>query len=255
MAVRIEVDRTAEALHEGDGVTAPSDMACRLRLVSMPALCDAQENGQHGADQRPVPGQTVADFEGKAQYPLAHRDGGKHLLGQPRCRVGHATAQARRAEAALLAGKRHHPTLTPVFAAQPQETVDEDAAFEIRAQLLLDMPGQLTIGGAQTFEEGLQVTGHGLVQRLGLRRAAAVGDGGHAAPTARGEPVVRWLSEQALSAWHAPPSGQHGQRISWTRVTVNGKKALWATRSSVPFVPLSVGEGVGAVGGDPLKRS
>ncbi len=67
----------------------------------------------------------------------------------------------------------------------------EDAAFEIGTQLLLDMSGSLTIAGAQPFEEGLQVTGHGLIQRLGLRRAAAVGDGGHAAPTARGKPEVR----------------------------------------------------------------
>jgi hypothetical protein len=112
-----------------------------LRLASIPALYDAQENGQHGADQRPVPGQAVTDLVGEAQYPLAHRDGGEHLLGQPRRRVGHATAQARRAEAALLAGKRHHPTLTAIFAAHPQEPVGEDAAFEIRAQLLLDMSG------------------------------------------------------------------------------------------------------------------
>jgi hypothetical protein len=115
-------------------------MACGLRLASIPTLYDAQENGQHGADQISVPGQAIADLVGKAQYPLAHRDGGQHLLSQPRRRVGHASAQARRAEAPLLAGECHDAALTAVFASQPQEPVGEDATFEIRSQFLLDVP-------------------------------------------------------------------------------------------------------------------
>ena len=76
--------------------------------------------------------------------------------------------------------KRHDPTLAAVFAPYPQEPISENAALQVGSQLLLHVFGQLAVGGAQALKEGLEVTGHQLIQGLGY--AAAVGDGGHAAP-------------------------------------------------------------------------
>ena len=120
-------------------------------------------------------------FQTELQGLRVHEAQPASRLDQPRRRVGHAPAQARRTETPLLAGERHHPALTTILAAYPQEPVTQNATFQVGAQLLLDMSGELVVGSAQAFKEGLQVSGQDLVQGLSLGRAAAIGDGGHAA--------------------------------------------------------------------------
>ena len=50
----------------------------------------------------------------------------------------------------------------------------QDAAFQVGAQLLLDMARQLLLGRARALQEGLQMLGEELVQWVCFWRTAAV---------------------------------------------------------------------------------
>ena len=50
----------------------------------------------------------------------------------------------------------------------------QDAAFQVGAQLLLDMARQLLLGRARALQEGLQMLGEDLVQRMLFWLTAAV---------------------------------------------------------------------------------
>jgi len=186
MQMRVEIHGTSRSLYEGDRPTAT---ALGPGLASIPTLYDTEEHGEHGAEQGPIPGQAVADLERKAEYPLTHGYQRQYFLGQPRCGVGHAAAHAAGTEAPLLAGERDDPTLAAVFASYSKKPVGENAALQVGAHLLFDVPRELAIGGLQLRQEGFQVAGHGPVQGLGFGRAATIGNGGHAAPVCKSQAV------------------------------------------------------------------
>jgi hypothetical protein len=97
-----------------------------------------------------------------------------HLIDQSRRRVDHASTHTGRAPAAALAGKGDRPTLPTVFAAKPHESMGQDAALQVGAQLLLDVPRQLVPGRASALHEGLQMLCQNPVQRMLFWLVAAI---------------------------------------------------------------------------------
>ena len=68
------------------------------------------------------------------------------MVYQVRRRLRHAPGAARRAKAAPLATEGDELVVPAVAAAQPQEAVGQDAAFEKRIELLFDELGQTCPG-------------------------------------------------------------------------------------------------------------
>ena len=66
-----------------------------------------------------------------------HRPRAKHRLHQMPRRLGHAPCAAARAEAALLARKRHQPFRVALLAHHAQEAVVEHAAAQKRLEFLV----------------------------------------------------------------------------------------------------------------------
>lgn len=72
------------------------------------------------------------------------------------CRLRHTPGATRRAEPAALAAEGDQLVVTAVGAAQPKETVRQDAALQERVELVLDEGWQArTRGGLDLSEEGL----------------------------------------------------------------------------------------------------
>ena len=155
-------------------------------LASIPALHHSEEHGQHCADQGSIPGQSVADLEGEAEHPLAHRHQQQDFLGQTRCRVGHTPTHATGTETPFLAGERHDPTLAAVFTPYPQKPMSENAALEVSPHFLRYVPWQLAVCCLQLCQKRLQVARHRPIQGLGFRLATV----GMPHPTARNRPAV-----------------------------------------------------------------
>ena len=73
--------------------------------------------------------------------------------------VDHASTHTAGAPAASLARKGDGSALPAVFASQAHEAMRQNAAFQVGAQLLLDMARQLVLGRARALQEGLQMLG------------------------------------------------------------------------------------------------
>ena len=127
------------------------------------------------------------------------------------CRgVGHAPAAARGAEATPLARKGDEAIEPALVAVEPQETVGEDPALEVRAELPLDEAGHGPIAFSGAREEGLELLAndgvqHGLfgaawfVAACGRRReeSGERGVGGELGSHAR------WRCESRAGPWGA----------------------------------------------------
>jgi hypothetical protein len=128
---------------------------------------------QHGRHELGLCGQQQAQEDGQRQHPLAHRHPGDHVVLQVSSCLRHAPGAAGKAEPAPLATESDQLVVAAVTAAQPQETVSQDAALEEPAKLVLDELRQVDACSAFGLgNEGRGVLLHQAVQR-GLFRAVA----------------------------------------------------------------------------------
>ena len=96
------------------------------------------------------------------------------MIDPVRRRLGPAPGPARRTKASALAAERDQLVVPAVTAAQPQEAVGQDAAFEKGFELVLGELRQFgASGGLSLLEEGGGVLLHQAVQR-GLFGAVAL---------------------------------------------------------------------------------
>jgi len=165
MKMRVQIDRSAGALQEGDGAAV---CLAHLESLSCSPLQGGEdgldEDAQHLAAQRLVEGEAVTKGEGERQHVLAYRNLGEDAVDQVRRGVGHAAGSAGRAESSHLAGKGDQPLSTALLAADAEKAVGEDSTGEIGPELALDEAGNdaaLVAGGG---EEGLEVVLHHAVE-------------------------------------------------------------------------------------------
>ena len=134
--VDVEIQRTAEALDQGD-------RAGLGRLTGEPGLLDqvrgdaAVDDAEHPAHDRGAAGEQETQRIRDAQHPLAHRLLGKDLVDQQRGALGHAPGATAGAETARLAAERDQVLGMAGVAAHPQEAVLETPALEVVLELLL----------------------------------------------------------------------------------------------------------------------
>ena len=120
---------------------------------------EVQPRPGHQRSQLGLCCQQQAQRDGQRQHPLAHRHVGDHTVDQVSSRLRHAPGTARRAKAAPLAAERDEFVVAAVAAAQSQETVGQDAAFEEGVELVFDELRQ--VGAGSVF--GLGEEGRGVL--------------------------------------------------------------------------------------------
>ncbi len=171
--VDVQVERVAEALHEGDrAAAAVHDSEVLARATAQGPEDRAHVKREDGAAQAGVIRHPQAQRPGQREHPLANGDLGQEAVDEVRSRVGHAASDARRAAAAALAREGHEPVDAALRAAHPHEAEREQAALEVRAQLAHDEARDAAATLLRSREEGLEVLPNRAVERRVLGAAA-----------------------------------------------------------------------------------
>ena len=131
----VEVGRRTEALDQRDGA-AMAFVGLELGTGQQMAREHALHHMQHRRDQLGLCGQQHAKRDGQGQDPLPHRHVGNDVIHEVRRGLRHAPRAARRAEPATLAAERQQLVVTALGAAQPQESMRQDAALEEVVELV-----------------------------------------------------------------------------------------------------------------------
>jgi hypothetical protein len=125
---------TVDSRHKGDA---------RLQR----ALVETQDAVVDGCgqftEQRGIEAEPSAQLEGASQDPLSQRDAlGRDVVDDVRRSLGHAPAQARRAEAAPLATQSDHVRLGALLTDKQSGASTKHSAIEEAFEFLLDEVGQ-----------------------------------------------------------------------------------------------------------------
>ena len=108
------------------------------------------------------------------------------MVSQVRRCLGHAPGVARGADTTALAGEGDEEVVTAVLTAGAGKAVRKDAALQVFAKRLLNVPGRCVVialavelPGADQLKPGLEVFGHCVVQQgvLGMARVVELGFG------------------------------------------------------------------------------
>ncbi len=173
--VDVQVQRVAEALHEGDRAALAADHAPLPARTSAEGGEDSpHEDTQHGARERSIVGKAVAQPERKREHPLSHGHLGEDAVYQVCGRVGHASAATRRAEAPALAREGDDTVEPAVVAVHAHEAVGEDPAAQEAAKLALDEARHDAFARVGPGQEGLELRLDDAVEHALLRLSAGV---------------------------------------------------------------------------------
>jgi len=155
--MRVEVERTTEALEEGDCSGLAVREAQAPAAVALPGEDDAEEEADQLAEELRVAREREAELEGEAEHPLAVGDRRQQVVDEVSRGVVGPAGRAARAEPAL-ARVGDEPLKAAGGAAQAGEAPAEQAAVQVVPKFFLDEAG---IAGSsmqpRPGEEGLQV--------------------------------------------------------------------------------------------------
>jgi hypothetical protein len=188
--IQAEIARGALYHRDCAGLGRP-ERAATLGALAVEPLYAAHEDARQRAEQRPILREPPPPGERKREHPVAERHLRQHVLDELRRGGAHATAEARRAEAASFAAPGDKAALVAAATAKPREAPAEQPTLEVRIELFLCMFGNLDVEGAVVdgSVERLYVVANDLVEPRPLRPVALVNDGfrgssgcGHAAP-------------------------------------------------------------------------
>lgn len=163
------------SLHERDRATlAASHAPLAARAPAEGGEDRPHEDTQHGAGERSIVGESVAETERQREYPLSHGDLGEDAVHQVRGRIGHAPATTRRAESSALAGEGDHAVESAVVAVHAHEAVGQDPAAQEAAELALDEARHDAFVRVGPGQEGLELRLDDAVEHAPLRLSAGV---------------------------------------------------------------------------------
>ncbi len=170
----VEVGRRPKTLDQRDGA-AVGFVGLEPSLAEQMARDHAVHHLQHRRHQLGLCGQQQTQRDRQRQHPppLAYRNPRDDVVHQVGRRLRHAPGPARGAKAPALATEGQQLVVPAIPAAQPQEAVGQDAAFEEGVELVFDELRQ--VGAGSVFglgEESRCMLLHQAVQR-GLLRAVA----------------------------------------------------------------------------------
>lgn len=187
MIVHVKVDARSAPLNEVDRAALRSVGARALGAGAVEREDALDEEVRDGREHLGLERHELAQVVGQGQYVLPQGHIGQHAIDQKCARVGHAPARATRADAAAAAGEGDQQVVATCIAVSAREALAEHAAFEVRAQLLLDVAGQAALVVlASVGEERFEMLANEAVQD-GLRRPAGQvrrREGSHEGPRA-----------------------------------------------------------------------
>jgi len=175
MEVDVQVQRIAEALHEGDGAALHrAPVPGEARPPPQRGEDGAHEEAEHRTRERAVEGQAVAQSEGQREHPLPYGDLGQHAVHQLRRGVGHAAPPARGTEPPALAREGDDALGGAGSAAQAHEAVGQDPAGEERPKLAFDEARHGPVSSPGVREEAFELGLHRAVEDALFGAAAGV---------------------------------------------------------------------------------
>lgn len=232
--VRCEIESRAETLDGRDGSRASTALDAKVIARPTPLVGKqrSHEAPQNLARKMRVPGHSIAERKRKRENPLAHGDFGKNAVDQVGGRIRHAPPCARWTKPTSLARKRKQAVVAATIAMQPQETMCEHTALEVRAELALDERGDRSAPLPRIREEGFQLFADNFVEECLLGLMALVFDRGLLVGTAR-EFVdskfgaTDWFAFQLAAL--LSPRGSRSSRHQ-AQIRTGGPRRVW-----VPF--------------------
>jgi len=168
--VRVEPEVRRAALHNRHRARLRAERAAGRRTLHVERVHALDEDAGEGRKQRAVVRKPAPPRERERHHPLAERGLREHPLDEVGCGGAHASTEARRAESAAFAAKRDESALVARAAPKPREAAAEQAAVEVRFELLRRVLWQLDVERAvgDGAVERLEVVAHELVERRGL---------------------------------------------------------------------------------------
>ena len=179
MEVGGQVQGGPEALDERDRAALTladaEERSCATPLIRVDG---AHEGAKDLTRESCVPGAAIAERIGQREDPLSDGNLGQDPVDEVGRSVGHTPAAAGGTEAAAFAAEGDEPVLPARVAVDAQESVGQDSALEIRADLALDEAGDGSTLRSGMGEEGDELRADDFVEKglLGLV-AGVVGDG------------------------------------------------------------------------------
>jgi hypothetical protein len=159
---------------------------------------------------------------GQGEHPLPDGRFGQHAVDEVGGRIGHSPTPTRRTEPPALAREGDEPIVVAGVAVDAQESMGEDAALEIGADLALDEAGDGRSSGSCEGEEGLELVADdgveaGLLGVVSCVRVDGKGSAGDAVVW-RGERSGIWLLSGGQSSGesvYTPPRARE-QGSAWS---------------------------------------
>ena len=141
MDVDIQIQRTAETLHDGHDPAASVRLPGRAGRVPEEAEDRPDADPDDRAAQVVVPREPVPQPMRQRQHPLPHRHPREDVVHHVRSAFRHAPPPAARTARSGLARERDQPVETTVVATEAGEATGQPSAAQKLAKFLLDEPG------------------------------------------------------------------------------------------------------------------
>ena len=183
------MEAAAKTLNRGDRPAPTIADPASSPATTLEAEERAGVDREHGAAERMIPRQAIAECVREREHPLAHGNMRQDVVDELRGAGGHATAATTRTKTAALAREGHERFGVTPLALKPREAAAPDATLQEPAELLLEERGEaggIRAGGSG--EKRLQVFAHHLMEHgaFGLAGRIAQGGNGRAAFAACG---------------------------------------------------------------------
>jgi len=130
MEMHVQVQRSAEALNQGDRSALPRG-PCEPGFADQKSTDRAIQDPQRLAHRGCIAGEQKAQRKRNAQYPLTHRRRRQHLIDQQRSTLYHPAGAATGTEPTAFAAEGNQPFCMTVGTAHPQEPMFQSAALQI----------------------------------------------------------------------------------------------------------------------------
>ncbi len=155
--MHVQLQRRAEALHEGDGPAGRLSQSPSTHAPPLPRKQHAQARLQRRRDEVRTTAERKADSDGKREHPLSIRRAGQHAVDEVGRGILGATRGARWADAAALARKRHQQLVSAGAAANAREAASEHAAADHAVEFTLDDARHDVAASTSSGDKGSEV--------------------------------------------------------------------------------------------------
>src|SRR2546429_1615055 len=201
--VDVQLEAAPEALDHRHGAAPPVARAARSAAIE--AEHGPSGDAEHGAAERVIVGEEIAQAVRKREHPLAHGNVRQDVIDEVGGLLRHAAAAAARTKAASFARERHEALEGTALAPNAREASAERAARQELAELSLDEAGEPAAIAAvgDLAQEGFQVLADDAMEDGALRGSGPIGGDAHGRWASEARAVPGSVPKTALRSWTA----------------------------------------------------